>query len=67
MQAWSLNHFIFNHVDRVGRLFLLDASLVVGTQAWSLDHLIFNDDARCGRLSLVGRKPACRDAGLVIG
>ena len=33
MQAWSLDNFIFIDVDRWARLFLLDASLIVGMQA----------------------------------
>ena len=43
---------ISNDVDRWGRLFLLDAGLVVGMQAWSLDYLIFNDFDRWARLLL---------------
>ena len=58
MQAWSWDDFIFNDVDRCGRLFLLDASLVIGVQAWSLDDFIFHEVARCGRLFLLdARKP----------
>ena len=59
MQAWSLDDFIFNDVDRWGRFFLLDASLVVGMQAWSLDDFIFNYVDRRGRLFLL-------DASLVV-
>ena len=36
----------------VARLFLLDASVVVGTQAWSLDNFIFNGVDRWVRLFL---------------
>ena len=59
MQAWPLDDFIFNDVDRCGRLFLLGASLAVGMQAWSLDYSVSNDVDRWANLFLL-------DASLVV-
>ena len=59
MQAWPLDDFIFNDVDRCGRLFLLDASLAVETQAWSLGYSISNEVDRGAHLFLL-------DARLVV-
>ena len=52
MQAWSLDDLIVNDIYRCGRVFLLDASLVVCTQAWSLDDFILNDIDRWARVLL---------------
>ena len=62
-----MDYFILNDVDLWARLFLLDASLVVGMQTWSWDDFIFIPVDRCGASVLVGRKPGCGNAGLVIG
>ena len=69
MQAWSsgckpghgMILFLMT-LMAVARLFLLDASLVVGMQAWSLDYFIFNDVDRWARLFLLdASKPGSLD------